>query len=184
MTPCEAPIPRRVRRRKGSGGLPGQLAWPFYLLMLAPCYEIVRSLASMLRVNFPKAGVPNLPVPPWDGALGLSPTDPFRALALILLASLLLFALRWMTRRWFSVGGDDRILLMHGRAIPVTLISTGGKGHKRISKFKYWLDGEEVEEEVTHSRDLGRVGGSLTLLVSHNGKRKVLYELMDFELLT
>lgn len=151
--------------------------------MLAPVYEIVRALLSIAQACFPKTAVPKIPVPPWDGVMGLSPSDPFRGLLVIALASVLLFVLRFLMTRLVPSQDNQRVLLMHGRALPVTITKTEQVGRKNVTHYHYWLDGKEVQEQVSHKRDLGRPGVSLTLLVSHDGKRKVLYELMDYELL-
>lgn len=151
--------------------------------MLAPMYEIVRGLLSIAKACFPKSAVPKIPIPPWDGWMGPSPTDPFRSLLLIAMASVLLFVLRFLMTRLVPSQDNQRALLMHGRALPVTITKTEQAGRKYVTHFHYWLDGKELQEKVTHHKELGRVGASLTLLLSHDGKRQVLYELMDYELL-
>lgn len=184
MTPCEAPIPRRVRLRKGVFRLPAFTAWFFYALMLLPSFEITRALLSICKACFPKKRIPQLPEPPWDGVLGLTADHPFRCLGVIVVASLVLFVIHHFLQRLVVHGQDDRILLMHGRALPATLLSTQVQGSKRISRCRFWLDGKEVEKDFTHHQDLGQPGANLTLMLSHNGSRQVLYETMDYELLT
>lgn len=184
MTPCEAPIPRRVRLRKGVFRLPAFAAWFFYALMLLPSFEITRALLSIGKACFPKKSIPQLPEPPWDGTLGLTADHPIRCLVMIFVASLVLFAIRHFMQRWVTQGLDDRILLKHGRAIPATLLTTQAQGNKRVSRLRYWLDGKETEKEFTHTQDFGRPGATLTLMLSHNGSRQVLYEMMDYELVT
>ena len=184
MTPCEAPIPRRVRLRKGIFRLPAFTAWFFYALMALPSFEIVRALLSIAKACFPKKRVPQLPEPPWDGLLGLTASHPIRCLGMIFVASLVLFTIRHFLERWVTRGQDDRILLKHGRALPATLLSTQVQGSKNVSRLRYWLDGKEIEKDFTHTQDFGRPGATLTLILSHNGSRQVLYEQMDYELVT
>jgi hypothetical protein len=120
-----------------------------------------------------------VPVPPWDGWMGLSPKDPVTVLFHIVVVGVLLVALRAAAQKLVWEGLREKDYLRRGRALTatVTRLHPDQNGRAKVT-YSYTCDGQTVQKEALWPVTLGRpeLNKSLVVLLSFDSKSEMLYD--------
>ena len=117
MLPTLVPIPRPVRLKRGRFTAPVFVGWLIYGLMLCALYDVLRPLWVIFVLCTKGHRLDTLPIPPWDGVLGLTPQTPISCLVQIAVAGAVMFALHGLGEVLVWRGQREKKLLVGGRAM-------------------------------------------------------------------
>lgn len=180
MLPTLVPIPRPVRLRRGRLTAPVFVGWLIWLLMLCAFYDVVRPLWVIFCLCTSGHRLDQVPAPPWDALLGLSPTTPVGCLIQIALAGVVMLVLRWLNDVLVWRGQKEKLLLIHGRAMNAEVVKARSEGGKHYVTYIIHRDGK-AEDQESRCLTPRREGDEVIVLFSFDFSQAMLYELCRYE---
>lgn len=181
MLPTLVPIPRPVRLKKGRFTAPVFVGWIIHGLMLCALYDVLRPLWVMFVLCTKGHRLDTLPIPPWDGVLGLTPHTPISCLVQIAVAGMVMFALHALGEVIVWRGQREKKLLVGGRAMNAEVVKSRSEGKKHFVTYIIQRDGK-AEDHESPCLTPRKEGDQVLVLFAFDFSHAMLYELCRYEI--
>lgn len=181
MLPTLVPIPRPVRLKKGRFTAPVFVGWLINGLMLCALYDVLRPLWVMFVLCTKGHSLDTLPIPPWDGVLGLTPHTPISCLVQIAVAGMVMFALHAVNEVLVWRGQREKKLLVGGRAMNAEVVKSRSEGKKHFVTYIIQRDGK-AEDHESPCLTPRKEGDQVLVLFAFDFSHAMLYELCRYEI--